>query len=114
MINGRKLCSCAFLLIFTVACSSPSQVAEVVFDGPIYAAGSGDSVYFTVSVKNIGTVTAHDVVATIAVHRGEMILGLYEVGFDDVHPGCCESRPQRVAHVEFGDDIRVKGTLRWR
>ena len=104
-----------WVLFLSLICCSPVHVpaTQVVFDGPVYAYSQYDSTYLKVSVRNIGQKTAHNVVATILVKLFDVPIGLYELDFDLIPPKETETLEKRIRYVQFGDDIKVTGTLKW-
>ena len=98
------------LFLSLICCSSPTQV---VFDGPIYAYSQHDSTYFSVSVRNIGQKTAYNVIATMLVKKNGAYAGLYELDYDLIPPKETETLEKQIRQVQFKDDIKVTGTLKW-
>ena len=102
-----------WILFLSLICCSHDLPTQVVFDGPIYAYSQYDSTYLKVSVRNIGQKIAYNVVATILVKKNEAYMGLYELDYDLIPPKETETIEKRIKNVQFGDDIKVTGTLKW-
>jgi len=104
-----------WILFLCLVCCSPIYVpaANVVFDGPIYAYMQQEDTYLRVSVRNLGHKTAYNVVATLLVKKNEAPVGLYELNYDPIPPKEAETLEKQIRNVQFGDDIKVTGTLKW-
>lgn len=101
------------LVLLLFCCTPPTPITQVMFDGPIYIYTQYGETHIAVSVINVGQTIAYNVIATILIKKDDVPFRLFELDYDLIPPGETETIEKRVKHLQFGDNIKVTGTLRW-